>query len=90
MMYDFYHVYARLGGVATARATHAYFKAVGANLRRLRERRGWTLEQTEEHGWAEWKALQRIEQGQNVTLATLLKLGDLYQMEPWELLKGIR
>jgi DUF971 family protein len=44
---------------------------VGARLRSLRMEKNWTLEDTEDHGWHDWKYLQKIESGRNITLATL-------------------
>lgn len=67
-----------------------YLKDFGAALRRLREKRGWSLEAAEENGFHDWKYLQRIESGRNITLATLTKLADLYDLEPWELLKFVK
>lgn len=55
-----------------------YLQKLGAKLRKMREDRGWTLEQTEEHGWPNWRHLQRIETGKNVTVLTLLRLANLY------------
>ncbi len=53
-------------------------EALGLRLRQIRERKGWTLEQTEEHGWVSWRHLQRIESGKNVTLITLYRVAKLY------------
>jgi transcriptional regulator with XRE-family HTH domain len=76
--------------VKTDKENQRYYKELGAFLRKLREKKGWSLEHTEEKGFHDWKYLQRIESGRNITLATLIKLGELYGMEPWELLKGIK
>ena len=56
-----------------------YLKRVGLRLRELRENKGWTLEETEEHGWVSWRHLQRIESGKNVTLLSLRKIALLYK-----------
>lgn len=53
-------------------------KELGALFRDLRLTRGWTLEETEDHGWHDWKYLQKIEGGRNITVLTLFKLCDLY------------
>lgn len=60
-------------------------KAVGLRIRAMRTARGWTLEDTEEHGWKSWTHLQRIESGKNITLETLVKLANLFGVHPSEL-----
>ena len=77
-------------GVIKDKRVNRYCKDFGAALRKIRETKGWTLEETEDHGFHDWKYLQYVESGRNVTLATLLKLSDLYKVEPWELLKGVK
>jgi transcriptional regulator with XRE-family HTH domain len=59
-------------------------KAIGLRVRELREQRGWTLEDTEEHGWKEWTHLQRIESGKNITVHTLINLANLFGVHPSE------
>ncbi|NOT80839.1 MAG: helix-turn-helix domain-containing protein [Bacteriovoracaceae bacterium] len=56
-----------------------FLKALGARLRALRLEKGWTLEETEEHGWPNWRHLQKIESGKNMTILTLKKLSKLYK-----------
>lgn len=56
-----------------------FLKALGARLRALRLERGWTLEETEEYGWPNWRHLQKLESGKNFTLSTLNKLSKLYK-----------
>lgn len=57
-------------------------KALGANLRALREERQWTLEATEQETGIDWKHIQKIEAARlgvaqlNVTLVTLCRLCD--------------
>lgn len=48
-------------------------KKMGTLFRGLRLRKGWTLEETEEHGWNDWKYLQKIESGRNITMSTFFK-----------------
>ena len=52
----------------------------GSNLRRIREKRNWTLEYTEEMGWPSWRHLQQIESGKNITLITLKRISRLYNI----------
>lgn len=62
---------------------------LGALFRELRLRKGWTLEETEDHGWHDWKYLQKIESGRNITMSTFLNLCELYGMRPEKLLKTL-
>lgn len=72
------------------RTEKAYFKKLGLRLRELRNKRGLTLEDTEEHGVKSWKHLQRIEAGEaNITMATLLQLSKIYRVDPSDVLKGL-
>jgi cytoskeletal protein RodZ len=53
-------------------------KKIGARLREIRLEKGWTLEETEEHSWPNWRHLQKIETGnKNITVITLRKLAEL-------------
>lgn len=52
----------------------------GLKLRRIRKERDWTLEQTEEMGWPSWRHLQQIESGKNITLITLKRISNLYNI----------
>ena len=54
-------------------------KKFGAQIRAIRQEKGWTLEDAEEQGWPSWQHLQKIEAGQkNVTYLTILRLQDLF------------
>lgn len=65
-------------------------KRFGLRLRELRNDRGLTLEETEEHGVKSWKHLQRIEAGDaNITMETLLLLSRIYRVHPSEVLKDL-
>lgn len=64
-------------------------KAIGLKIRALRAERGWTLEDTEEHGWPNWTHLQRIESGKNVTVHTLINIANLFSIHPSVLLEDI-
>lgn len=61
-------------------------KEFGLRVRSIREAKGWTLEETEEHGWLNWQHLQKIESGKNVTLATVFKICEVLEVSPKELL----
>lgn len=73
----------------TSKEDDKFLKALGQRLRDIRNQKGWTLEETEEHGWPSWKHLQRIESGKNVTIITLNKLSKLYKMAISEIFKNI-
>lgn len=64
-------------------------KELKDRIRKLRVDRGWTLEETEEHGWKSWRHLQRIEAGQNITLHTLWKVCQLYGIKLSDLFKRL-
>lgn len=66
-----------------------FLKNLRERIRKLRTDRGWTLEQTEEHGWKSWRHLQRIESGQNFTIYTLWKICKLYGIKMSELFKKL-
>jgi transcriptional regulator with XRE-family HTH domain len=69
--------------------TKKFLKHLGLRLRELRNKRGLTLEETEEHGIKSWKHLQKIEGGRNITMATLLQLSKIYKVHPSDVLKGL-
>jgi len=64
-----------------------FLKALGLKLREIRLKKGWTLEETEEHGWTSWRHLQKIESGKNITVLTLKRLCEMYDIEPNTLFK---
>jgi hypothetical protein len=55
----------------------------------MRNDRGWTLEDCEDHGFKNWRHLQEIEVGKNLTMATLLKISRMYRVHPSDLLMGL-
>lgn len=63
---------------------------LGSLFRELRLKKGWTLEDTEDHGWHDWKYLQKIESGQNITILTLFKLCSLYGISAEKFLKHLK
>lgn len=70
-------------------STNKAYRAIGLKIRALREAKGWTLEDTEEHGWHSWQQLQKIESGRNVTVRTLIALSNLFGVHPSILLEDI-
>lgn len=66
-----------------------FIKKLGIKLREIRISKGWTLEETENQGWPNWRHLQKIESGKNITLATLIKISNLYSIKLSELIKSI-
>jgi transcriptional regulator with XRE-family HTH domain len=64
-------------------------KGLAGRLKKLRNEQGWTLEECEEHGFKNWRHLQEIETGKNITLETLVKVARLYNLHPSDLIKGL-
>ncbi len=67
----------------------AFLKALGAKLREIRLEKGWTLEETEEHGWPNWRHLQKIETGKNFNITTLYKISKLYKKSIIEIVEDL-
>lgn len=61
---------------------------LGALFKGLRLKKGWTLEETEDHGWHDWKYLQKIENGRNITMMTFFRLCELYGVKSDKVLKS--
>ena len=66
-----------------------FLQRMGQKIRRLRNERQWTLEDTEEHGWPSWRHMQKLEAGKNITVATLWKVAKLYKVHPSKLLEEL-
>ncbi len=66
-----------------------FLKALGARLRALRLEKGWTLEETEEYGWPNWRHLQKLESGKNFTITTMHKVSKLYSKPISEIFKDL-
>lgn len=65
-------------------------KKFGRILRKIREDRGWSLEDAEGHGFRSWRVLQRLESGKhNVSLLTLIEIGKIYRMSASEVIAGL-
>lgn len=71
-------------------ACEKFLKKLGQRLREIRQDKGWTLEETEEHGWPSWRHLQKIESGKNITVATLWKLARVYNISLSEVFNQIK
>jgi transcriptional regulator with XRE-family HTH domain len=65
------------------------YKIIGLNIRHLRETKGWTLENMEEHSSIAWQTLQKVESGRNVTVKTLIIIAHALGVHPSVLLKDI-
>lgn len=74
-----------------AGAYHGLLALIGANVRRVREERGWTQEEAAEHcGEMASQLLCRIELGAtNVTALSLSRIVEGFGIEPAELLKPV-
>lgn len=68
--------------MALSKEEKQLLKKLGLKIRYLREKNGWTLEETEEQGWRSWKHLQRIEAGtKNINFTTLVRLAKLFNIK---------
>jgi transcriptional regulator with XRE-family HTH domain len=65
------------------------YRSIGLKIRSLREERGWTLEDAEEHGGPSWQQLQKIESGRNVTVRTIVTIANLFGIHPSVLLQDV-
>jgi transcriptional regulator with XRE-family HTH domain len=75
--------------VKTALETRS-LRTFGLRVRKLRNARGWTLEEAEDFGWPSWRHLQEIESGKkNVNLTTLIRLAKLFSVDPSVLIRGL-
>ncbi len=64
---------------------------LGASVRSLRQNRGWTLERASAGMGLDFRHLQQIEAGTiNVTLATILRVADAFDVSPFVILPGPR
>lgn len=79
-------------GMATSNLTSddkKFLVKLGARIRSIRTKKGWTLEEVEEHGWSNWTHLQKIESGKNITIVTLKKVASLYKVSLSDLLEDL-
>jgi len=66
-----------------------FLKRLGQKIKSIRAKKGWTLEESEEHGWGNWQHLQKIESGKNITIVTLRKVAQLYKISLSDLMSGV-
>jgi len=66
-----------------------YLEKLGTRIKSIRLEKKWSLEETEHHGWNDWKHLQKIESGKNITVVTLRKIAKLYKISQSKLLEGL-
>jgi DNA-binding Xre family transcriptional regulator len=53
--------------------------------------KGWSLEDTEEHGWPSWQHMQKVETGQkNITILTIKKICELYKVKFSDLFQDLK
>ncbi len=59
---------------------------IGSNIKKLREKRNWTLESVEDRGYRSWKHWQAIEAGKrNVNVTTILRIAKVLKVKPEQL-----
>ena len=66
----------------------AFFVSLGARLKQLREARGWRQEDMLTHGIS-LRHWQRIEAGKSITVTTLLKIADAFNVPPSDLIADL-
>lgn len=57
-------------------------ETVGHRIAEIRREMGWTQEQAADRLGMEVQSLQRIERGTNLTLRTMIRIADSYEV-PW-------
>ena len=74
-----------------SRKEKARLNGFGSKIRAIRLQKGLTLEQVEERGFPSWKHLQAIETGRkNLTITSFFRLTDALDVEPADLIRGIK
>ncbi len=66
----------------------AFFKHFGARLKALRRKSGFSQEDMISFGFST-RHWQQIEAGRPITITTLLRVCDVFQVAPEKLLKGL-
>lgn len=66
-----------------------FASALGKRVKQLRHDRGWTLrDMVKQHDYHQTQ-IQRIENGEGISLPTLLRLAEVFQMPVEKLIAGI-
>ena len=65
-----------------------FFQALGQRIRDLRKRKGFSQEDMISHGFSA-RHWQQIEHGRPITLVTLLRICDTFEVRPEKLLRGL-
>jgi transcriptional regulator with XRE-family HTH domain len=66
-------------------------RLVGENVRRLREKRGWTQEQFADFSGLSQQYISGLERGRrNPTVVTLHELSTALGVSPWELIRSTK
>jgi transcriptional regulator with XRE-family HTH domain len=65
-----------------------FFDGLGGRIRDLRKKNGFSQEDMISHGFSA-RHWQQIEHGRPITLVTLLRICDTFQVRPEQLLKGL-
>ena len=65
-----------------------FFRALGTRVRDLRKRRGYSQEDMLSFGFST-RHWQQIEAGRPITLKTLLRICDVFEVTPEKLLRGL-
>lgn len=67
-----------------------FLKRFGLRIRELRNEQGWTLEETEDHGWTDCVHMQKIESGiKDISLTTVRRLSKLFKISISELFEDL-
>ena len=65
-----------------------FIKDFGLNLRKLRNAKGWTLEDVEEHGYSSWRHWMQVELGNlAIEITTVHNIATTLGVPPWKLFK---
>jgi transcriptional regulator with XRE-family HTH domain len=76
------------GTVLVSPQERKQLQKLGKRIKAERLDRGWTLHETEDHGFTNWSHWQYIENGKkNITFTTLLRVANTLDISVSELLK---
>lgn len=65
-------------------------KKFGERLRAMRVKRGWSLEDIEDHGYPSWQHFQKFETGlKDIRLSSILKICQVFDVTLSELFKDL-